>query len=144
MPNPKIIEGGSFSDSRGELRFANDFNLSDIVRFYQISHPSTDIVRAWQGHKVEQKWFYCTAGSFLINTVEIDNWEKPSSELTPCSFVLKAETPMVLHVPAGFANGFKALEENSVLMVYSDKRLIESEQDNYRFDSSNWFNWNTK
>lgn len=143
MLKPQLIQGGSFADERGELRFVNDFNLSKVVRFYQVSHPSTDTVRAWQGHQYEQKWFYCLSGSFLVNLVEIDNWEKPSLELKAHTFELKADNPTVLHIPGGFANGFKALEENSVLMVYSNKSLKDSEKDSYRFDLSNWFNWNT-
>ena len=55
--NMKIINGGTFKDSRGTLRFVNDFDFSEVKRFYQIENSSTDIVRAWQGHKIEEKFF---------------------------------------------------------------------------------------
>ena len=70
MLKPNIIEGGLFKDERGELRFVNEFDLSEVVRFYQITHPSTAVVRAWQGHEKEQKWFYCLSGSFIINLIQ--------------------------------------------------------------------------
>jgi dTDP-4-dehydrorhamnose 3,5-epimerase len=134
MLSPRLIEGGVFSDQRGELCFINDFDLSEIVRFYQIKNSSTNIIRAWQGHQKEQKWFYCLAGSFRVNLVEIDDWENPSHCLPIISFELHSKAPLVLYVPGGFANGFQALEEDSVLLVYSDKTVSESQQDDFRWD----------
>jgi hypothetical protein len=45
----------------------------------------------------------------------------------------------------GFVNGFQALEADSILMVYSDKTLEESKEDDFRWppeyfnDTSNHF-----
>lgn len=138
MPKPRLIEGGIFADERGEVRFINEFNFSEITRFYQIKQSSTDVVRAWQGHKVEQKWFYCIAGSFRINLIGVDDWINPSEQLLPISFELNSRIPMVLHVPGGYANGFKALEENSIFLIYSDKTLEEAKNDEYRFPVNYW------
>ncbi|MEO5832339.1 MAG: hypothetical protein ABIR83_03080, partial [Nakamurella sp.] len=63
---PEIIQGGEHEDARGRLTFFNDFDMKAVRRFYVIEHPDTAIVRAWQAHKKEQKWFYVTAGSFKI------------------------------------------------------------------------------
>jgi dTDP-4-dehydrorhamnose 3,5-epimerase len=137
----ELIEGGSFADARGSLLFVNDFNFKSVKRFYQIVHPDTSIVRAWQGHKIEHKYFYVAQGSFVIATVRIDDFTNPSLTLQAKETILTTEKPAILSVPPGFANGIKALSSNSILMVYSNLTLIESEHDGYRFDSSLWLNW---
>jgi dTDP-4-dehydrorhamnose 3,5-epimerase len=137
----ELIEGGSFADARGSLLFVNDFNFKSVKRFYQIVHPDTSIVRAWQGHKIEHKYFYVAQGSFVIATVRVDDFTNPSSTLQANETILTTEKPAILSVPPGFANGIKALSPKSILMVYSNLTLVESEQDSYRFDSSLRLNW---
>lgn len=39
---------------------------------------------------------------------------------------------MVIRIEAGFYNGFKALDPQSKLVVYSDKSLKDSINDDYR------------
>jgi dTDP-4-dehydrorhamnose 3,5-epimerase-like enzyme len=136
-----ITEGGLFSDTRGTVSFVNDFNLAPVKRFYLISHPNTDIVRAWQGHKIERKWFYCIQGSFEVKVVKIDDWVHPSKELIIQSYVLTANKSQVLTVTEGCATGIRALEIDASLMVFSDKTLDEAKNDDYRFDKNYWFNW---
>jgi len=137
-----IIPGGIFNDERGTLKFVNDFNFSDVKRFYQIENSSTDIVRAWQGHKIENKYFFVTSGVFLICGVKIDNWKKPSLDLPVKRIILTSEQSQVLLIPAGYANGLKALEEDSKIMIFSSNNLKDAENDNYRFDQNLWYNWN--
>ena len=78
---PKIIQGKNHSDYRGEVAFVNDFDFSNIKRFYTITNTSTNQFRAWQGHRLDNKNFYCVAGSFDIYFVKIDNWDNPSKDL---------------------------------------------------------------
>ncbi len=143
ISSPKLITGGIFKDERGAVSFVNDFDMTSVKRFYQIKHKDIKTVRAWQGHKIERKWFYCTAGSFLLNLIKIDDWKNPSSDLIPETFVLKAGVSNILSVPSGYANGFKALEENSTLMTFSDQSIDEAKTDDFRFDKNYWFNWST-
>lgn len=138
-----IIQGGIHQDERGKIVFANDFDLVDVRRLYHITHHSTETVRAWQGHKVEAKWFHCTAGSFLVKLAKIDNWENPDPQLTIETHILSADNSQVLYIPSGYANGFKALKADSSLMVFSDKGLEESKNDDFRFDKNYFFNWDT-
>jgi dTDP-4-dehydrorhamnose 3,5-epimerase len=138
-----IIDGGHFSDNRGTVAFVNDFNLIPVKRFYCITHPNTTIVRAWQGHQIESKWFYCTKGSFEIKVIKIDNWHSPSKNLTIQTYVLTATQSQVLAVATGCATGIRALEMNASLMVFSDKTLNEAKGDDYRFDKDYWFNWDS-
>ncbi len=138
---PFLIQGGVHDDSRGKIAFVNDFDMAKVQRFYAISPRDTAIVRAWQGHKIESKWFYVVKGSFLVRLIKIDNWESPSLHLSPTEFILEASNSQVLYIPGGYANGFKALEADSTLMVFSDCGLYQTAQDDYRFPADYWFEW---
>ena len=138
---PEIIDGLEYEDERGRLIYFNDFDMKAVKRFYMIEHPDTSIVRAWQGHKIEQKWFYVIQGNFKIVLVQPDSWESPSENLKHEKFTLTSNDPQILHVPGNFANGFKALEANSKIMVFSSFTVEESSSDNYRFDKEKWYNW---
>lgn len=135
------LKGNQFTDHRGTLQFVNEFTFPGVKRFYQIIHPDATVIRAWQGHKVEEKSFYVVKGKFLIAWVEVDDWEHPSPDLLASYVLLDEATPSVLHLPAGFANGIKALEPHSRLMVYSNLSLEESATDRWSFDPHLWFDW---
>ena len=140
-----IIEGGIYQDDRGELIYFNDFDMSNVKRFYQIRSSnlpySNSQVRAWQGHKIEEKYFYVNQGKFLIAAVKIDDWQKPSKKLKVETYILHSGSPQILRIPAGYANGIMAIEADSVITVYSTLSLAESLKDDYRFDKSWWVNW---
>jgi dTDP-4-dehydrorhamnose 3,5-epimerase len=137
----KIIQGGQYEDSRGKLIFFNDFDMKDVRRFYMIEHPDTSIVRAWQAHKKEQKWFYVIEGCFKVVIVKPEQWQHTSKKSVPQEFILKIGKNQLLHIPGGFANGFKALEPYSKLMIFSDFAISDSGTDDYRFDKNLWYNW---
>lgn len=139
---PTIIQGGIHQDERGKLSFVNDFDLTQVKRYYIIEHHDINVIRAWQGHKKEQKWFQVIGGSFQIALVQPDNWENPSDNLKVEKIILNANNNQVLHIPGNFANGFKALEENSKMIVFSDFTIEESTNDNFRFDNNKWLDWN--
>ncbi len=141
METPRLIKGGKHIDERGILSFVNDFDLSTIKRLYTIQHPNKEIIRAWQGHKIEHKYFHVTAGSFVVAWVKIDDWELPSIDLTADYFILKSDEPCVLSVPQGYANGLKALEEDSQMIVFSSLTMEEAKSDQYRFENPSWFAW---
>ncbi|MBA3680758.1 MAG: hypothetical protein H0W73_06280 [Bacteroidetes bacterium] len=133
-----LINGNTHSDERGKLCFVNDLDLQNIRRFYTITHPDINIIRAWQGHKIENKHFFVTKGSFLFNWVKIDDWDHPSTALDVNRQVLTSDKPAVLTIVAGCANGFKALEPDSTVIVFSDLTLDESAKDMYRFERETW------
>lgn len=141
MNKPKIIEGGFFEDNRGEMRFVNEFKFTDIVRFYFIKHITTDIIRAWQGHRYEQKYFYLISGSFVIAWIKIDNFEKPSPDLIPEYHIVTSKKSELIYIPKGYANGIRALTPNSELMIFSDTEVEQSVKDKIRYNSSLWFDW---
>ncbi|TYC08809.1 sugar epimerase [Bizionia gelidisalsuginis] len=129
----KLITGNRHTDSRGNLTFNNDFDASPIKRLYTIENKTTDYIRAWQGHKIESRWFSAIKGSFEIKLIQIDNWENPNKNAEICSTTLNDKSLDTLCVPKGYINSIQALEENSKLLVMSDYGFDEI-KDEYRFD----------
>ncbi|MEO0572685.1 MAG: WxcM-like domain-containing protein [Bacteroidota bacterium] len=142
MNESRAVRGESFHDHRGSLRFFNQFNMQEIVRFYEISPANTELIRGWQGHRIEKKWFYCTKGSFIINVVSMDDHETPSNSVIAAQYLLKESLPEVLFVPKNHATAIKAIKEDAKLQVYSNFTLEESKNDDLRFPLEKWTtNW---
>ena len=138
---PQLIIGKTHHDERGSISFINELDLSPVKRFYSITPKDTSIVRAWQGHQKESKWFQVTSGEFLIRLVKVDNWETPSKDLVVEEFILSEKNPQVLYIPKGYANGFQSTKENSTLLVFSDTTLETSKNEDFRFNPNYWSNW---
>jgi dTDP-4-dehydrorhamnose 3,5-epimerase len=120
-----LFNGSSFTDERGTVRFVNTFDLKKVVRMYCIE-PNTSMIRAWQGHKHETKWFYVAKGRFLVKTIQMENLKNITQ------IILSDQESKVLEIPGGYFNGFQALEKGSVIMVFSDFTLDESKNDDFR------------
>jgi dTDP-4-dehydrorhamnose 3,5-epimerase-like enzyme len=130
---PQLITGNQYSDSRGKLLFNNDFDTSVVKRIYIIENCSVDFIRAWQGHKMEQRWFSAIQGSFEIKLIEIDDWDEPSRQLGCETFQLKSDNLDVLHIPRGYVSSIQALEENSRLLLFAD-HFFNEVSDEYRYN----------
>ena len=125
MAIPTLIQGNQHTDERGLLRFVNDFSMITVQRMYCIE-PTIDLIRAWQGHLNETKWFFVNRGRFEVQLVSIQN------ENFRFFFELVAEENQILEIPSGYYNGFKACRADSQLMVFSDKSLKDSTEDDLR------------
>ncbi|NJO88260.1 MAG: hypothetical protein HC831_04265 [Chloroflexia bacterium] len=132
-----LIQGNIHTDRRGRIQYFNEFDMSLIKRIYTI-FPKIGFIRAWQGHKIESKWFYCIKGSVCINTIKIDDWDTPNKDLVIQSFKLTSEDSQILEIKGGYANGIKALEEGTILSIFSNFTLEESKNDDFRFDLNTW------
>lgn len=141
MSEIKVIQGGVSTDFRGSISHVNSLDMSEIERFYIIHQNDTSVIRAWHAHQHEKKWFYAVKGSFTTAFVKIDNWESPSLDLVPEVFHLSADDSQVLSIPEGYANGIKADEPDSILMVFSNKILSEALKDSWRYESNFWMDW---
>ncbi|MFC4209922.1 hypothetical protein ACFOWA_01935 [Pedobacter lithocola] len=139
--NASLIQGKIHTDTRGILRFFNDFDMSLVKRFYVTEQLDTSIVRGWQGHKKEQKWFYVVNGTFKLILVKPDDWENPSENLPFEEFILEASANRVINIPPGIATGFQALEQPSKMIIFSDLTLEESVNDDFRFEKNLWYKW---
>jgi dTDP-4-dehydrorhamnose 3,5-epimerase len=135
---PKIIEGGFAIDDRGQLSFVNDFDFSNVKRFYMVDNFSQDIIRAFHGHLKEEKYVFVVSGSAIVAAVKMDDTIKPNKSNEVCRFVLSSRKPNILYIPAGYANGLRAIEENTKIIFFSTSSLEESKNDDYRFPYDYW------
>ncbi len=101
---PNLLLGGCHKDERGIVKFNNDFNMSFIKRMYTIENSSINGIRGWQGHKIEQRWFVASMGSFQIDVKPILAFENENSSQEILSFKLLSNSLDVLHIPAGFVS----------------------------------------
>ena len=129
-----IYKGENFTDLRGNLRCVNNFNFKNIKRFYQINNHQINFVRAWHGHRKENKYFYVTSGKFLLGQVNLKT-EKIQK------FYLNSEIPQIIHIPKNHANGFMNLTADSSIMIFSDRTLKQSLDDDIRFPYDKWAIW---
>jgi dTDP-4-dehydrorhamnose 3,5-epimerase-like enzyme len=140
----KLIDADISIDERGELIFCNDFDMKKIKRFYHISNFSTPFVRAWHGHKIENKYIMVTKGSAFVAAVQVDDWKKPSKSLNITTFLLNDKKPKLLFIPGGYAHGYKTLLPDTRLVIFSTATLKESLKDDYRYEAYYWNPWKIK
>ncbi len=133
-----LLKGKRHQDERGVITYNNDFDASLVKRVYTIENHSTDFIRGWQGHQVEQRWFACMKGSFEISVIKVDDFINPSKDLTIQKYVLMNDVLTYLHIRSGYITAIKATEEGSKLLVLADYGLGEID-DEYRY-SLDYFN----
>lgn len=139
MVEPKVIKGGISVDDRGWLSFVNDFDFSKIKRFYQVENHNKNTIRAFHGHLKEEKYVYVASGDAMIILVPLNRVNNPSKQVNIEKFILSAKVPSILHIPAGYANGFMSLSHNAKLIYFSTKSLNDSEKnDDYRYSYDYW------
>ena len=62
-------------------------------------------------------------------------------EGAPEKHVLSAQTPKVLYIPPGYANGFMTLEDDTIVQFFSTSSLEESLGDDVRSPHDRWDIW---
>jgi len=120
-----LINGNSFVDDRGTLKFINEFNFEGVKRFYQVENHERGFIRAWHGHKKEGKYVYVAKGTAWVGIVDMETKVEEK-------FVLSAKTPKVLWIPPGKYNGFQTLEEETIIFFFSTVTMDEAKGDDYR------------
>jgi len=120
-----LIHGGRHEDARGSLRFVNDFDMSEVRRFYTISNSAEQPKRGWIMHKRETKWFFPLCG---VTTIQV---EKAGGGGEWRSFLLNAAEPAVLCVPP--EHWFCIEQDGSAeVQVFSNCRVGEFPNDDFR------------
>ena len=137
----RLIEGGLVVDDRGTVGFINEFNFSDVKRFYVVTNHRAGFVRAWHAHRHEAKYITVLRGAAVIGAVKIDDWTKPSRDKPVSRYVLSSNKPSAIYVPAGYANGFMTLVEDTILVFFSTTTVEESRGDDVRYDARYWDIW---
>ena len=139
---PRLIEGGLAVDDRGAVGFVNDFDFAGVKRFYTVTNHKPGFVRAWHAHRHEAKYVTVLRGSAIVGVVKIDDWENPSKDSKVYRYVLSSHKPSVVYIPAGYANGFMSLTEDTLLIFFSTATIEESRGDDVRYDARYWDIWN--
>jgi dTDP-4-dehydrorhamnose 3,5-epimerase-like enzyme len=126
---PEILRGGLAIDDRGTLAYLNTAPLEKTVRLYAVENFSTDTIRAFHGHKIEEKILFVASGSAIVvlapmNEDKLEHYTR---------YTLSGRSPSLLRIPAGYANGFRALEPNTKLLFFSSVTLEQAKTDDYRF-----------
>ncbi len=137
-----LIPGDLAVDDRGEVGFVNNFDMRQVKRFYTVVNHKTGFIRAWHAHKRERKYVTVVSGTAIIAVVKIDNWDKPSKDLTVHRYILSSRKPSVLSIPNEYANGFMNLVKDTVLIFFSTATLQESLNDDIRYEAHYWNPWN--
>jgi len=159
---PKVLPGGLAIDDRGVLSYLNVAPLEKVVRLYMVENFSTDTIRAFHGHKIEEKMVLVVSGSAIVVLAKMREKEDTSScrgecggepcqchvrkwELEgPTRHVLSGLSPRLLQIPSGYASGFRGLEPNTKILFFSSTTIDQAETDDYRFpadilgDNYNW------
>lgn len=123
------MSSGVAVDDRGSVSFVNKPDLEGFKRFYVVENFSTDTVRAFHGHIKESKGVVVVKGSILLVTAPMLDG-RPDK---PSRFVLSDKSPHMQRIPAGYANGFRALEPGTRVMFFSTTTIEEAAGDDYRF-----------
>ena len=129
---PSLILGETFKDHRGTIQFNNYFDMDPIKRIYTIQNIDKSYIRAWQGHKIEQRWFLAVLGEFKIKLIKIDDWENPSKNLKKQIFNLSDKSYQILQIPNGYVSSIQSLKDSSKLLVMSNYSVNEI-NDEYRY-----------
>ena len=113
----------TFGDDRGYFTAINF--AKGIKRAYLIKNHKAGIIRAFHGHKKEEKTLYCIKGAFKIICIgmETGNWK---------SFTITEKGNNVLKIPSMVYNGFVSLTDDSELLVFSNSTFEESKNDDFR------------
>ncbi len=128
---PEIINGGLAIDDRGMLSYLNTVPFANVIRMYGIENFSTDIIRAFHGHAIEEKFILVTDGSALVLLAKMSEDQRGLD--APKRYVLSSRKPQLLHAPAGYANGFRALEPGTKMLFFSSTTIEQAAKDDYRF-----------
>jgi dTDP-4-dehydrorhamnose 3,5-epimerase len=122
MDEPTIIPGGLHVDDRGAVSFVNDFHFDDVRRLYLIENHAPGTVRAWHGHRRQDKWAICVRGAVVVCAVPLewfDELGRDPARVPLYRFTLSEWQPAVLHIPPGYANGAMSLTPGGKTMWFS-------------------------
>lgn len=124
---PKIIPGGRFVDDRGVLLHNNNFSFTNIVRSYTIKHDILGFVRAYHGHRFEDKYVQVIDGRFKIHVARMDN----DALISDSTYILE-DNGNVLYIPGYYSHGFQNISESGIINFYSTSDVEESISDDIR------------
>jgi len=128
----QVLDLKSFVDDRGTLvqLFDQDFK---IVRAYVVDNFGKNTIRGFHKNFEEWKYFYVIKGS--VKFIIAENEDKIKI------IILSAKKPQLLIIPPELWNGWKALEDGSLLLGFSNRVMLNHKDerlDPYAFGKDIW------
>lgn len=121
---PRLIATPSHSDERGILC---PVELDEpAVRFYIASNWLLRSFRAWHGHPKEWRIVRCIRGAAKVCAMNM------ADHADIRQFILTDQKSEVLHIPAGWANGWQNLSHGTELLYLAPAHYAD--RDDVRFD----------
>lgn len=123
-------------DTRGffrEILRASDDIMTD---FGQLSHSMmyTGTIKAWHWHSKQTDLWYCAAGVILAAVCQIDDRQRPISEVF--EFGLGDNSPgRVLRIPPGWAHGLKVLQGPAHLIYVTSHEYNPQDEGRIPYDA---------
>lgn len=136
----KLFDNQLFVDDRGTfLNVPLDYPKFNFQgkRTYICQNFQSGTVRGFHYHKKEQKIFICLKGAAkfaLLPISETDNETIDPYNTLPEVYILSENVPKALFIPAGYANAWQGLTNDTLLIGISDVTVEESIKDDIRFD----------
>ena len=102
-------------DDRAQRIFLEFSELQGQINISYVN--STDHIVAWHRHKKQVDYWFCVKGSFKVGLAEeiggktVVRWE-----------YLSDKNPRILKIAPGVWHGYKALQSESIMMYYLNKK----------------------
>jgi dTDP-4-dehydrorhamnose 3,5-epimerase-like enzyme len=126
---PEEIKIECHVDDRGFLYqiYGNYLDkFPQIRRVYVVGNFSKGVIRGFHKHLEEWKCYFAISGSAKFVVVD--------GEKNISTYVLCSRNPSILIVPPTYAHGWISLEDDTMLIGFSNKTLEESLKDDIRID----------
>src|SRR3989344_2404860 len=108
----------TFVDGRGDLTeiWTLKWQDPDLVTpqhvYYNITDPN--VIKGWHWHENSCSQYVCLAGKMQIVLIDVREGNKTFGEVN--QFVVSSKNPMYIKIPPFVLKGWKALEENAVII----------------------------
>jgi len=135
--------GKMFADDRGtffDMIGPGKERPFEPKRMYVCENFSKDTIRGFHYHDIEQKLFTCVKGAILFQLIPMNKgnaleWSKSGRR----TLYTEAERIVLypgtsLHIPAKYANAWKPLTDDAILVGCSSTTIKESVNDDIRID----------
>lgn len=98
----------------------------EVKRIYVVGNFSKGVIRGFHKHIREWKCYFVANGSAKFVLVD--------EEKNTLTYTLSIKSPLILVVPPKYFHGWMSLEDNTLLIGFSNKSLEESLKDDIRID----------
>ena len=134
---PELKDLKNIVEERGRIvqYFNNDFP-TDIKRIYIVENFNKDTIRGFHKNFNETKYFTVLKGSVRFVCINENN------EIY--TYTLSSKKPQLLIIPEKWWNGWKALEEDTLLYGMANTILEEHKDERCPYDSFGMKIWEVK